>query len=131
MTAAPAYITAIKDRIESQSTPWVQGLAVHYGAPPADAQTPYVCIWDQAPKPIREKQAGRAQRSRLSFQLSCVSRAREDVLEVVRVARCVLDWAPVTNASPIVEDGSNPILTEGSGIDVRYTAPLTMHCYLP
>lgn len=131
MSDVSAAIAAIKARIKDQPTPWPQGLGVYAGDPDEGAETPYVCIWDQTDSAVRGKATGAVQRSRLPFQLSCVGRTREGVLEVVGVVRCVRDWAPVAGASRIVEDGSNAIMPEGTGSDVRYVAPLTMHCYLP
>ena len=131
MSDASAAVTAIKARIEAQTTVWPQGLGVHHGTPPDDAVTPYVCIWDQTGRTVRGKYVGAVQKTYWPFQLSCVGRTREGALDVADVARSVLDWAPVVGASRIVEDGSNPVLSEGTGSDVRYTAALTMHCYLP
>jgi hypothetical protein len=132
VSGVPAALAAIKARIEAQPTPlWPQGVAVHLGAAPDGAVVPYVCLWDQTDSQVRGKATGSVQRSRLPFQLSCVTRDRASIYAAMTVARSVLDWAPVDGSSRIVEDGSNPLITEGSGSDVRYTAPLTMHCYLP
>lgn len=131
MSDVPAAVAAIKARIEAQSAPWPQGLGVYVGAPADGAVVPYVCIWYQVEDPERGKYTGTVHRSRWPFQLSCVTRDRDSIHAVATLARSVCDWAPIVGASRIVEDGSNPIIPEGSGSDIRYTAPLTMHCYLP
>ncbi len=124
-------VAAIKARLEAAPSPWPQGHAVFDGDPGDDTDRPYICIWDQTGVKVREKYTGTAGRTYFPFQLSCVARTREGLRDLVAVARTVLGWAPVPGATPLVEDGSNPILTEGSGNDERLVAPLTMHCYLP
>lgn len=125
-------IAAIKARLEGAPSAWPQGHSVFDGEPDGDTGRPYVCIWDQTGVRVREKYTGQAGRTLFPFQLSCVARTREGLRQLVDLVRgTVLDWPPVDGATPIVEDGSNPILTEGTGNDVRLVAPLTMHCYLP
>lgn len=124
-----AVVAAIQARLESQSPPWP--VEVFDGPPDDDAQTPYICIWDQTGAATRRKYAAAVDGMFFPFQLSCVARTREGLRQLVGVARTVLMWSPVAGATPIVEVGSNPILTEGVGNDQRLTAPLTMHCYLP
>lgn len=131
MSTASTAIAAIKARIEAQPTSWPQGLRVYVGAPPENAEVPYVCIWDQTGSTVRGKYVGTVQKTRFPFQLSCVTRTRDAAPDVAAIARSVLDWAPTPGASRIIEDGSNQIVPEGSGSDIRHTAPLTMHCYLP
>lgn len=122
-------ISAIKAHLEAQSAPWP--VAVYDGEPPEGAQTPYICIYDQTAGTVRGKYVGGVRKVRIPFQLSCVARTRDGLRSLIAVARAVLDWAPMSGASPIVEDGSNPIITESVGNDQRLTAPLTMHSYLP
>lgn len=101
------------------------------GEAPATANTPYICIYDQTGKTdLGHKAHGGVVRTRAPFQLSCVARTHDGVRALMKVARTVCGWAPVDNASPIVEDGSNPIIKTGEGMDVRLTAPLTMHCWI-
>lgn len=123
-------IDSIKARLEAQPSPWPFG--VYDGEPPAGVETPYICIYDQTGRTDRGTKAhGGVVRVYAPFQLSCVARTREGLRDLLKVARSVCGWAPVANASPIVEDGSNPILPTGEGTDQRLLAPLTMHCYLP
>lgn len=131
MTTTKDAIAAIKARLEAAPSPWPQGHAVHDGEPVDDTDRPYICIWDQTGVRIREKYTGGPKRTFFPFQLSCVARTRDGLRDLVAVARTVLGWHPIPGATPVVEDGSNPILSEGTGSDERLTAPLTMHCYLP
>lgn len=124
-----AAIDAIKARLESTPAPWP--VLVFDGPPDDGAATPYICIWDQTGQKVREKYTGQAGRTYWPLQLSCVARGRDGLRTLTSVARTVLDWAPISGATPLVEDGTNPVLTESVGGDERLTAPLTMHCYLP
>lgn len=121
-------MTAIKAKLEAQTGPWP--FEVFDGAP-AGVSSPYICIWDQTGSTIRSKYASRIGQVYFPFQLSCVARTKEGLRDLVKIARHVVLWAPVEGASLIVEDGSNPILPETVGGDQRFTAPLTMHCFLP
>lgn len=121
---------AIKARLEAAIFPWP--VAVFDGAPTSTPSGPYVCIYDQTGVTRRTKYQGGVTGAYLPFQLSCVARTTDGLRELVAGVRtAVLDWPPVPGASPIVEDGSNPILTSGTGNDLRLTAPLSMHSYLP
>jgi hypothetical protein len=124
-----AAIGGIKARLEAASFPWP--VEIIDGAP--DQQTtPYVCIYDQTGQSLRRKYTGSVDGLYLPFQLSCVARTTDGLRDLVKAVRAaVCDWPPVIGASPIVEDGSNPVLSEGVGNDRRLTAPLTMHSYLP
>ena len=98
-------------------------------------QTPprrYLCVYDQTGVAVRRKYTGHAGWLYLPVQISVVTRTLDGLRESVKAVRdALLDWPPVPGATPLVEDGSNPILTEGEGNDRRLTAPLTLHCYLP
>ena len=129
--AAPA-IAAIVARLVLADSPFPDGHAVFDGGPAATPTKPYFCVWDQTATTRRGKYSGGPQRLYLPFQVSCVARSRDGLRDAVRLARAaLLMWPPLNGASPIIEDGSNPILSEGTGNDFRLTAPLTLHCYLP
>lgn len=129
MTHTAAAVAAILARLEAAPFPWPVEVI---DGKPGEVSTPYICIYDQTGIRIREKYIGQAGRTYLPFQLSCVARTRDGLRDLVQVTRrAVLDWPPIPGATPIIEDGSNPVLSEGTGNDQRLTAPLTMHCYLP
>ena len=132
MTRTAEAVAAIKARLEAADAAFPWPVTVIDGKPSGEVSTPYICIYDQTGIRIREKYIGQAGRTYLPFQLSCVARTHDGLRDLVRVTRgAVLDWPPIPGASPVVEDGSNPVLSEGVGNDQRLTAPLTMHCYLP
>ncbi len=130
MTTTQTAVVAVRARLEAAQYPWP--VEVIDGAPTSTPAGPYICIYDQTGRTIRRKYVGVGSGLYWPFQLSCVARTTDALRELVNTARAaVLDWAPVDAASPIVEDGSNPVLTTGVGNDQRLTAPLTMHSYLP
>lgn len=123
-------ITAIKARLDDAAWPWP--VQVTDGPPDGTPSGPYICIYDQTGMPLRRKYQGGVSGLYLPFQLSCVARQHDALRELIRIARLqVCDWRPVGGSSPIVESGSNPVLSTGVGNDQRLTAPLTLHCYLP
>ena len=126
--AAQAIITALR----SASSPWVNGHEVIDGGPTSTPASVYFCFYDQTAQPLRRKYHGGVTQLRFDFQISCVARETKGVRRAAQLARDTL-WGLVVavNASPIVEEGSNPIIPSGEGNDVRLTAPLTMHCWLP
>lgn len=128
MTQPQDAVAAIKTKLESAESPWP--FKVFDGEPDGTDQ-PYICIWDRTGSRIREKYTATPSRTRFPFQLSCVARTHDGLRELTAIARSILDWRPVPGASPIVEERSNPILTEGTGNDQRLLAPLSMRCYLP
>lgn len=131
MNTNPA-IAAIIARLKAATSPWAGGFDVFDGGPTGTPTKPYFCVWDQTATTRRGKYTGGVQQAYLPFQVSCVARTRQGVRDAVNLARAaLLLWPPVDGATPIVEDASNPILTEGTGNDVRLTAPLTLHCCLP
>lgn len=125
-TTQPA-IAAITARLDT-----IADHDAYDGPPPATPTRRYVCVYDQTGVPIRHKYPGRPGWLYLPVQISVVTRTRDGLRESVQKVRNLLaGWAPVTGATPMVEDGTNPILPEGEGNDIRLTAPLTFHCYLP
>ena len=106
--------------------------AVFDEAPLDEPPTRYLVVYDQTGLSIRRKYSGDAGWLYLPMQISCVARTKTGLRGSVRSVRQVLlGWPPVPGATPIVEDGSGPILREGEGNDLRLTGPLTLHCYLP
>lgn len=102
------------------------------GPPSSTPPNRYLCVYDQTGVAVRRKYTGRAGWLYLPFQVSVVTRTYGGMRESVQSVRAaLLDWPPVPGGTPIVEAGTNPILTEGEGNDIRLTAPLTFHCYLP
>jgi len=130
-STSPA-IAAIIARLVLADSPFDNGHEAFDGGPTTTPSKPYFCVWDQTATTRRGKYSGDPQRLYLPFQVSCVARTRAGLRDAVQLARsALLMWTPVKGASLIVEDGSNPILSEGTGNDIRLTAPLTLHCYLP
>ena len=102
------------------------------GAPGGTPPRRYLCVYDQSGLPVRHKYPGRPGWLYLPVQISVVASTKAGLRESVHEVRTqLLDWPPIPGASPLVEDGTNPTLTEGEGNDIRLTAPLIMHCYLP
>ena len=127
-----AAAQAILAALLNANSPWPDGHDVIDGAPTTTPTKPYFCFYDQTAAPVRRKYHGGVSQERFDFQISCVARNREGVRQAVQLARGALHGLVVAvNASPIVEEGSNPIIPSGEGNDVRLTAPLTMHCWLP
>lgn len=123
-------VETIQARLEAATFPWQ--VEIIDGAPQDTPAGPYVCIYDQTGMTRRTKWQGGVTGVFWPFQLSCVARTTTGLRDLVKGVRAaVCDWAPVAGASPIVEIGSNPVLSTGEGNDVRLTAPLTLHCYLP
>jgi hypothetical protein len=123
-------VAAILTRLKAAQYPWA--VEVIDGAPADTPAGPYVCIYDQTGVTRRTKYHGGVTGLYFPFQLSCVARTTDGLRDLVGVVRrAVLDWPPAAGATPVVEDGSNPVLSTGVGNDRRLTAPLTMHSYLP
>lgn len=100
---------------------------------PADTIPPrrYYCVYDQTGATPRGKYSGDPQSLLLPLQVSCVARTHAGLRESVQWAReMLLMWAPIPTATPLVEDGSGPVLSDGLGDDRRLAAPLLLHCYL-
>ncbi len=92
----------------------------------------YLCVYDQTGVAVRRKYTGRPGWLYLPIQISVVTRTLNGLRQSTKAVRdALLDWPPVQGATPLVEDGTNPVLPEGEGNDVRLTAPITLHCYLP
>lgn len=129
MTVPPSgpAIAAIITRLDA-----IADHDVFDGAPDDMPPRRYLCVYDQTGVAVRRKYPGRPGWLYLPVQVSVVARTRSGLRESVHAVRAaLLDWPPVPGATPLVEDGTNPILTEGEGNDVRLTAPITIHCYLP
>ncbi len=123
-------VAATQARLEAAVLPWA--VEVIAGAPGSTPSGPYICIYDQPGLTRRTKYHGGVTGMYFPWQLSCVARTLDGLRDLVRITRLtILDWPPVPGASPTVEDGTNPILPSGTGNDLRLTAPLTMHSYLP
>ncbi len=102
------------------------------GGPDSKPPQRYLCVYDQTGVAVRGKYTGRAGWLYLPIQVSVVTRTLDGLRKSTKAVRdALLDWPPTPGATPLVEDGSNPVLTEGEGNDVRLTAPITLHCYLP
>lgn len=102
------------------------------GPPNTTPARRYFCVYDQTGAGARRKYTADPTQLYLPVQVSCVGRTRSGVRESAQLARNALaGWTPVAGGTPLIEDGSNPILTDGPTNDLRHTWPLTMHCYLP
>lgn len=133
MTVTQDAVTAIKARLDATTWPWPT-VDVLDGSPAVNNTPtgPYICIYDQTGQTVRRKYLGQPSGLYWPVQLSCTARTAAGLRDLVRIVRgTVLNWPPIDGATPVVEDGSNPTLTTGTGNDMRITAPLTLHCYLP
>lgn len=125
-------VTAIKQRLDNVMWPLGWTVTVLDGAPVTEPDGPYICIYDQTGQPTRRKYWGGVSGLYFPAQLTCVARTKEGLRDLVKLTRAaVLNWPPIAGSTPLVEDGSNPTLTTGTGNDLRITAPLTLHCHLP
>lgn len=101
------------------------------GAPDHTPGRRYFCVWDQTGVQTREKYSADG-RILFGFQISCVARTREGARNSAYLARLALaGQVLVAGGTPVVEQGTAPVLTDGTANDVRITQPLIFRCHLP